>query len=219
MRVGRRARGARREARLEPARDRASCWTRPASASCSRLIIIRGSRTRRCPTRAEGADDHESARPVPQSGPAQGPAARGRRPAPASADRRDVARARRGASLVVHGSGLDEVALHGFTQAVLLDQDGLEEIEITPEEAGLRGLPIDRSSAASPQENAARLSRILAARAARRIRSIVALNAGALLMTASRAPDLRTGVAIALDAMASGKALDLLDRFVEASRG
>jgi anthranilate phosphoribosyltransferase len=122
-------------------------------------------------------------------------------------------------ALVVHGSGLDEVALHGFTQAILLDHDTLEEIEITPEEAGLRRLPIERIVGGSPRENAARLSRVLEGKAREADSSIVALNAGALLMTASVAPDLRRGVAMALDAMASGRALDLLHRFVEASRG
>jgi anthranilate phosphoribosyltransferase len=122
-------------------------------------------------------------------------------------------------ALVVHGSGLDEIALHGFTQAILLDHDTLEEIEITPEEAGLRRLPIERIVGGSPRENAARLSRVLEGKAREADSSIVALNAGALLMTASVAPDLRRGVAMALDAMASGRALDLLHRFVEASRG
>lgn len=122
-------------------------------------------------------------------------------------------------ALVVHGSGLDEVALHGFTQAVLLDHDSLEEIEITPEQAGLRRLPVERIVGGSPRENAARLSRVLEGKAREADSSIVALNAGALLMTASVAPDLRRGVAMALDAMASGQALDLLHRFVEASRG
>jgi anthranilate phosphoribosyltransferase len=122
-------------------------------------------------------------------------------------------------ALVVHGSGLDEVALHGFTQAILLDHEKFEEIEITPEDAGLRRLPVERIVGGSPQENAARLSRILAGKAREADSSIVALNAGALLMTAGLSPDLRTGVAMALDAMASGQALDLLHRFVEASRG
>lgn len=122
-------------------------------------------------------------------------------------------------ALVVHGSGLDEVALHGFTQAILLDHDTLEEIEITPEEAGLRRLPVERIVGGTPRENAARLSRALEGKAREADSSIVALNAGALLMTASVAPDLRRGVAMALDAMASGQALNLLHRFVEASRG
>jgi len=122
-------------------------------------------------------------------------------------------------ALVVHGSGLDEVALHGFTQAILLNQNSLEEIEITPEEAGLRRLPIDKIVGGTPEENATRLSQVLAGEAREADTSIVALNAGALLMTAGAASNLRTGVGMALDAMTSGRSLELLQRFVEASRG
>jgi anthranilate phosphoribosyltransferase len=122
-------------------------------------------------------------------------------------------------ALVVHGSGLDEIALHGFTQAVMLDHGELDELEITPEQAGLRRLPIERIVGGTPRENARRLTQLLAGQAREADSSIVALNAGALLMTARKAPDLRIGVAMALDAMASGRALDLLHRFIEASRG
>lgn len=121
-------------------------------------------------------------------------------------------------ALVVHGSGLDEIALHGFTQAILVSEEGFEEMEITPEQAGLRRLPLERIVGGSPRENAARLSQLLGGRAREADSSIVALNAGALLMTAGKATDLRTGVAMALDAMSSGQARDLLDRFVEVTR-
>src|SRR5206468_4269633 len=45
-------------------------------------------------------------------------------------------------ALVVHGSGLDEVALHGETLAVRLSGDEIEELEITPEQAGLERAPL-----------------------------------------------------------------------------
>ncbi len=122
-------------------------------------------------------------------------------------------------ALVVHGSGLDEVALHGFTQAVLLADGNFEELEITPEQAGLRRRPSEQIVGGSPAENAARLSKLLAGQGGEADSSIVALNAGALLMTAGKARDLRTGVAMALDATVSGRASQLLDAFVEASRG
>ncbi len=48
---------------------------------------------------------------------------------------------------------------------------------------------------------------------------MVALNTGALLMTAGVAAGLREGVEIATDTLASGKAAAVLDRFVEASNG
>ena len=121
-------------------------------------------------------------------------------------------------ALVVHGSGLDEIALHGFTQAILLNHDSLEEMEITPEDAGLRRLPLERIVGGTPQQNAARLTRVLGGKTREADSSIVALNAGALLMTAGLAPDLRIGVAMALDSIACGRPMELLQRFVEASR-
>jgi anthranilate phosphoribosyltransferase len=120
-------------------------------------------------------------------------------------------------ALVVHGSGLDEVALHGFTQAILLDGDKLEELEFTPEQPGLRRLPVEAIVGGTPEKNAERLLLILRGKAREAEVSIVAFNAGALLMTAGLATDLHTGVAVALDAIGSGKALDLLTQFVEAS--
>jgi anthranilate phosphoribosyltransferase len=48
---------------------------------------------------------------------------------------------------------------------------------------------------------------------------VVALNAGALLMTAGLAKDLREGVGQALDALRSGDAYRRLNLFVEATHG
>jgi len=122
-------------------------------------------------------------------------------------------------ALVVHGSGLDEVALHGFTQAIQLRDGEFEELEITPEEAGLRRLAIDRIVGGTPRQNAGRLSRLLAGKGGEADEAIVALNAGALLMTSGIAPDLHRGAAMALDSIRSGVAAGILERFIEASRG
>ena len=121
--------------------------------------------------------------------------------------------------LVVHGSGLDEVALHGFTQAIQLRDGVFEQLEITPEQAGLRRLSAERIVGGTPRENGERLSNLLAGRGDDADGAIVALNAAALLTTAGLADDLRGGVAMALEAIASGRAKRLLDDFVEASRG
>lgn len=122
-------------------------------------------------------------------------------------------------ALVVHGSGLDEIALHAFTQAILVGRDELEEFEITPEQAGLRRMPLKHIAGGSPRQNAARLLALLSSRGRSADTDIVAFNAAALLMTAGLAPDLHHGVAMALDAIESGDARRLLDEFVEASRG
>ncbi|MES2120288.1 MAG: anthranilate phosphoribosyltransferase [Pseudomonadota bacterium] len=122
-------------------------------------------------------------------------------------------------ALVVHGSGLDEVALHGFTRAVSVVGDELEELQITPEQAGLRRMPVEQIAGGLPEENAERLRNIVAGAGRAADLAVVALNAGALLMTAGKAGDLKQGVEQASDAMRSGRARQLLDDFVEASRG
>ncbi len=122
-------------------------------------------------------------------------------------------------ALVVHGSGLDEVALHGFTQAVRLADGELETLEITPEQAGVKRFPLDSIAGGEPADNARLLAGILSGRGSEAQQSIVAINAAALLETAGIAADIRDGVERARDSISSGRALRLLDNFVEASRG
>src|SRR5947208_2827134 len=116
-------------------------------------------------------------------------------------------------ALVVHGSGLDEIALHGFTSAVSLIDGELEALEITPEQAGLRRMPVQSIAGGSPQENARRLADILSGVGGTADVSVVALNAGALLMIAGKAANLKEGVGLAMEAMRSRRARVVLDSF------
>ena len=120
-------------------------------------------------------------------------------------------------ALVVHGSGLDEIALHGFTQAIRSADGEFEELEITPEQAGARRLSVERIAGGSPHENAQRLAKLLAGHGREPDETIVALNAGALLMTAGKADTLRGGTVAAVDCIRSGRATRLLEQFIEAT--
>lgn len=122
-------------------------------------------------------------------------------------------------ALIVHGSGLDEVALHAETRAIRLSGGHLEEIELTPEQAGLERAPLKSVTGGDAQENGARLRALLAGGGERAETDIVAINAGALLMTAGRAADLKEGTVQALDALRSGRAGGVLSAFIEASNG
>lgn len=122
-------------------------------------------------------------------------------------------------ALVVHGSGLDEVAVHGYTQAVLIANGGLEHLEIMPEQARLKRYPLQAVSGGDPEKNAVILRETLVGGGTPAQTGIVAINAGALLFTAGLAADVGEGVAQATDAILSGRAELLLTRFIEASRG
>ena len=121
-------------------------------------------------------------------------------------------------ALVVHGSGLDEVALHAETRAIRLSHGAMEEIEIAPEDAGLERAPLKVVEGGDVDENAARLQALFAGSGSRAEEDIVILNTAALLMTAGKASNLREGAEAARDALASGLAEKALRTFVEASR-
>lgn len=122
-------------------------------------------------------------------------------------------------ALIVHGSGLDEVALHGETRAVRVTDGALEPLVITPEQAGLGRRPMAVLKGGGPDENAERLKSLLMGYGLDAETEVVALNTGALLMTAGLAADLREGVGQALDALRSGEAHKRLTAFVEATHG
>ena len=77
----------------------------------------------------------------------------------------------------------------------------------------------ERGEPNEPAENAQRLRALLGGDGSRAEQDIVALNTGALLMTAGKAATLREGAAQALDLLRSGAAGRVLDAYVEASRG
>lgn len=120
-------------------------------------------------------------------------------------------------ALIVHGSGLDEIALHGETEAVQVRDGVLERLIMRPEDAGLGRRPVQVLRGGGPEENAERLKALLMGYGLAAEAEVVALNAGALLLTAGLAPDLRDGVGMAMQALASGEASVRLNRFIEAS--
>ncbi len=118
-------------------------------------------------------------------------------------------------ALVVHGAGLDELALHGPTQAVRLSKGAIEPLIITPEDGGLARAPAGALTGGGPEENAERLKSLLMGDGTAVEADTVALNAGALLLTAGLAESLMVGVAIAKGVLASGAAYQRLKAFVD----
>jgi anthranilate phosphoribosyltransferase len=120
------------------------------------------------------------------------------------------------AAWVVHGQGLDEIALSGKTHVVALEDGRIREFTVAPEDAGLERAPPEAIRGGEPAENAAALQALLqGARGA--YRDIVLLNAAAALVVAGRAADLRSGAATAARAIDSGAASGVLARLQEAT--
>ncbi len=122
-------------------------------------------------------------------------------------------------ALVVHGGGLDELALHAPTRAALWKEGRVTELEITPEEAGLRRHPIEALAGGDPTDNARWLHRLLAGEGDDAHVDAVSLNAGALAWITGHAPTLAEGATMAREALRSGRVATRLARWVELSHG
>lgn len=117
---------------------------------------------------------------------------------------------------VVHGDGLDEMTTAGTTRVAALENGVIRKFAITPEDVGLARCAFDDLKGGDAAHNAAALRELLDGRRGA-YRDIVLLNAAAALVIAGKAADLKDGVALAADAIDTGKARATLDRLVEVS--
>ncbi|MEG3175732.1 anthranilate phosphoribosyltransferase [Sphingomonas sp. RB3P16] len=117
------------------------------------------------------------------------------------------------AALVVSGEeGLDELSSAGPSIAIGVGQVDLP-ATITPEDAGLPRHAITAIRGGDPVHNAAALRRLLHGETGA-YRDAVLFNAAAALIVAGSAQTLPAGVAIAAEALDSGGANTLLDRWI-----
>lgn len=123
------------------------------------------------------------------------------------------------AALVVHGSGLDEIALHGPTRAALFRDGGVVELVIRPEHAGLDTLPLGQLRGGGPEHNAERLLALLRGEGSHAHAAAVAINVGALAWVFGVAADIRAGTDTALGVIASGRPAARLEHLGRVSHG
>src|SRR5574341_1140959 len=109
---------------------------------------------------------------------------------------------------VVRGEdGLDEITLSGKTIVHAASPEGVERIEITPEDFGLRRAPLEDLRGGSAEENAAIILSVLEGRRKDAARDLVLINAAASLRIAGAAHDLRRAVELAAQSIETGAAL------------
>ena len=121
-------------------------------------------------------------------------------------------------AVVVYGrDGMDEVSLGAATMVGEFKDGAIREYEIHPEDFGLT-MASGRSLKVENAEQSKALLMAVLNNEPGPARDIVVLNAGVALYAANVAPTMADGVALAREALASGKALARLHQFVERSK-
>lgn len=120
---------------------------------------------------------------------------------------------------VVHGSGLDEIALHGQTQVIEINNGELITKTISPEDFGLQQFSLSAIKGGTPAENAQASKAILAGEGNEAHNTAVIINCAALLYLHGKASSLIEAADIAKQTLKSGAALNTLNTLVEVSNG
>lgn len=114
-------------------------------------------------------------------------------------------------ALVVHGAGLDEIAVHDETIVAEVSGSRIEQYRIGPEDLDVETHDIKAIAGGSPEENAADLERIVTGDTTGAKRDIILANAGATIYIAGLAESLEAGVVRARRTIESGDAADKFD--------
>ena len=121
-------------------------------------------------------------------------------------------------AFVVHGEGLDEIAVTGMTHVCQVKGGSIDRFSMVPEDIGLGRWDRAAIAGGDPPENA-RILRDVLAGAKGAPRDAVLANAAAALVAGDAASDLRAGVALAADSIDRGAAAEKLSRLAALSRG
>jgi anthranilate phosphoribosyltransferase len=121
-------------------------------------------------------------------------------------------------AFVVHGEGLDEIAVTGMTHVCEVKAGSVERYSILPEDLGLARHLEAAIAGGDADRNARILADVLGGQQGGPRDAAVA-NAAAALVCAGAARDLRAGVEVAIEAIDGGAAAEKLSRLVAATRG
>ena len=122
-------------------------------------------------------------------------------------------------ALVVHGEGgLDEISPLGPTRVGRVKDGEVSYFSVNPEEFGFRRVSLGEVQGGDPKESADIFLRVLQGEQGPRTDTVL-MNAAAAAVVGGRAKDLKEGAQVARASIESGRALEKLRAFVEASGG
>lgn len=121
-------------------------------------------------------------------------------------------------ALVVHGEdGLDEVTISAKTFVCELKGANINSYSISPEDFGITRASPDTLKGGNSRENAELLRSVLSGASGPQ-QDVVLMNASAVLMAGDKIKTFRQGVALAKEAIDSGRALAKLEQLVQFSQ-
>jgi anthranilate phosphoribosyltransferase len=113
--------------------------------------------------------------------------------------------------------GLDEISVSAETRVMEVGEDGVEGFSVSPGELGVEPVPFEALRAGAP-ERSAEIARAVLSGEKCPERSLTLLNAGAAIYVGGKSGSIADGVLKAAQAIDSGAASDVLERYVKRTR-
>ncbi len=114
-------------------------------------------------------------------------------------------------TIIVHGSGLDEVAIHGATEVAEVRNGEIERYTLTPQDFGFQVKPLESLRGGEPTENAQIITALLQGKGKTEHNQAVAMNT-ALLLKLFGQEDIKDNARRVLDVIAQGKPFETLQK-------
>ena len=114
-------------------------------------------------------------------------------------------------TIIVHGSGLDEVAIHGATEVAEVRNGEIERYTLTPQDFGFQVKPLESLRGGEPTENAQMITALLQGKGKTEHNQAVAMNT-ALLLKLFGQEDIKDNAQQVLDVIAQGKPFETLQK-------
>ncbi|MBB1338963.1 anthranilate phosphoribosyltransferase [Pseudoalteromonas sp. SR44-2] len=122
-------------------------------------------------------------------------------------------------AMIVHGSGTDEIALHGPTTVVELNNGKLTQYTLNPSNFDLANYSLEQLAGEGPQYNANASLAILHGKGTDAHNAAIVVNVAALLYLTGKAETLKEGAKQAQTLLSSGQAMNTLNAIIEVSNG
>jgi len=110
--------------------------------------------------------------------------------------------------MVVYGSGLDEIAVHGETHVAEIQDENIRTYTLTPEDFGLKYYTLESIRGGEPEENRKITEALLGGKGTDAQQTAIAMNLAPLLVMGGKADNLKQGAELAIETLQSGEALD-----------
>lgn len=120
-------------------------------------------------------------------------------------------------ALVVNGSGLDEIAIHGPTDVAELKDGVVTTYRITPQQLGIDTCPISALEGGDASDNAKLITALLQGKGQPAHQAAVAVNVAATLLLSDKVTSLRDGVTLANEVISSGQPYRIVEQLAQAS--